>query len=112
MPLIDKSTLKEQISPPLHGNLVEQILSEYISQERRFVMREWEPSTQDGGQFAEAAARIIYHIDSGNLSPRKGVDDCLSYIEDPKQTNTHLLPERKAALHLARVLRTIYKFRS
>jgi hypothetical protein len=112
MALIDKPTLKAQISPPLDPNLVEQILSEYISQERRFVLRDWEPSTLDGGQFAEAAARIIYHVDSGNLNRRKGVDDCLSYIEDPKQSNRHLFPERKAAIHLARVLRTIYKFRS
>jgi hypothetical protein len=112
MPLIDKSTLKGQISPPLDPDLVEQILSEYISQERRFVLREWEPATLDGGQFAEAAARIIYHVDSGVLNPRKEVNECLSYVEDFKQRNRHLFPERKAAIHLVRVPRTIYKFRS
>ena len=112
MPLIDKSTLTNQISPPLDSKLADQLLSEYISQEARFVLRDWEPSTLDGGQFAEAAARIIYHIDSGNLNRRKSVDDCLSYVEDSKQNNRHLFPERKAAIHLTRVLRTVYKFRS
>lgn len=112
MALINKATLKGQLSPPLDADLVEQLLSEYISQERRFVLRDWEPSTLDGGQLAEASARIIYHVDSRNLNRRKSVDDCLSYVEDPKQSNPHHFPERKAALHLARVLRTIYKFRS
>lgn len=112
MPLIDKSALRGQISPPIDQDLAEQLLAEYISQERRYVLRDWEPSTLDGGQFAEAAARIVYHIDSTNLSPRKSVDDCLSYVEDPKQRNAHHFPDRKSALHLARTLRVIYKFRS
>src|SRR5437016_4414822 len=112
MALIDKDTLHRQLVPPLDGPLANQLLAEYISQEKRFVLRDWEPSTLDGGQFTEAAARIIYHIDSANLNRRKGVDDCLSYVEDANQNNQHHFPERKAALHLARVLRTIYKFRS
>src|SRR5947199_8957837 len=111
MALIDKDTLHRQLVPPLDGPLANQLLAEYISQEKRFVLRDWEPSTLDGGQFAEAAARVIYHIDSGNLNRRKSVDDCLSYIEDRKQNNRHLFPERKAAIHLTRDLRTVYKFR-
>jgi len=112
MPLVDKSSLKKDICPPLDDILVDQLLSEYISQEKRFILREWEPSTLDAGQLTEAAARIVYHIDSGNLNHRKNVDDCLKYIEDLGQNNKHHFPDRKAGIHLARVLRTIYKFRS
>ncbi|MFB3924240.1 MAG: hypothetical protein ACE145_21170 [Terriglobia bacterium] len=112
MALVDKLALLEGICPPLDCKLTDQLLSEYISQEKRYFLADWEPATLDGGQFVEAAARIIYHHDSGKLDRRRKVDDCLSYIEDRKQQFGHNFSDRKAALHLARVLRTIYKFRS
>ena len=92
--------------------LARALVAEFLSQERRYVLCDWEPATLDGGQFAELAARIIYHIDSGNLNRRKSVDSCLSYVEDPNNSNPHAFPHRRTALHLARVLRTVYKFRS
>ncbi len=99
-------------SPPLDKKLTDQLLSEYISQEKRYILGEWEPATLDGGQFVEAAARLLYHQDSLRLDRRKKVGDCLEYVEDTKGRNQHHFPERKAALHLSKVLRTIYKFRS
>ena len=80
--------------------------------ERRFLLGDWEPATLDGGQFAEVAARIVYHVDSGNLNRTKAVDACLKYIEDPTNSNAHAFPSQRAARHLCKVLRTIYKFRS
>lgn len=112
MPLVDRATLLGSLCPPLDKILSGQLLDDFVSMERRYVLREWEPATLDGGQFAEAASRIIYHQDSANLNQRKGVSECLSYVEDSNNTNAHSFPERKAALHLCRVLRTIYKFRS
>ena len=112
MASINKTTLLLAIAPPLDSKLAEQLLDEFISLEKRFVLRDWEPATLDGGQFVEAAARIIYHQDSGNLNRRRTVHNCLSYIEDPTNNNTHLFSNRKALLHICRVLRTIYKFRS
>jgi hypothetical protein len=111
MALIRKESLVTALSVHLDRALVEQLLSEFISQERRYVLRDWEPATLDGGQFVEAAARIIYHVDSGSLNSRKGVDDCLSYVENTGG-NDHAFPDRKSACHLCKVLRTIYKFRS
>ncbi len=111
MALIDKQFLLVALSPPLDPQLAEQLLTEYVSQEQRYVLRDWEPATLDGGQFVEAAARIIYHIDSGTLNRRKAVDECLAYVEDLRSPN-HSFPDRKSACHLCRVLRTIYKFRS
>lgn len=112
MALTTKAILIEGISPPLDKQLCEQVISEYISQEKRYFLADWEPATLDGGQFVEAASRILYHQDSGKLDRRKKVDDCLKYVEDPKGLNPHHLPDRKSGLHLARVLRTVYKFRS
>ena len=40
------------------------------------------------------------------------MDPCLRYIEDKTNSNTHAFPQRRAALHLCKSLRTIYKFRS
>src|SRR5260370_22707278 len=112
MALVTKETLLIDLALRLDASLTEQLLSEYISQEKRYILRDWEPATLDGGQFVEAAARIVYQFDSGNLNRTKKVDDCLSYVEDPKNQNTHSFPERKSALHLCKVIRTIYKFRS
>ncbi len=112
MPKINKGTLLAGLCPPLDRTLAEQMLDEYVSQEQRFALRDWEPATLDGGQFAEAAARIVYHQDSGNLSQKKSVHNCLKYVEDPDSKNTHGYLDRKSSVHVAKVLRTIYRFRS
>ena len=112
MPSLDKALLLSAMCPPLDETLSGQLLDEFVSQEKRYVLGDWEPAELDGGQFAEAAARILYHQDSGNLSRTKSVDRCLRYVEDPNNSNTHSYPERKSSLHITRVLRTVYKFRS
>lgn len=110
MALIEKQRLLAELSPPLDNFLCSQLLDEFISSERRFVQRDWEPSQLDGGQFSEVAARLLYHLDSGNLNRSKPFDDCAKYIENDQVS--HAVSPRQAALHIVRVLRTIYKFRS
>lgn len=104
--------LVSQISPPLDEVLATSLLTEFVDLERRFALSDWEPATLNGGQFAEVASRIVYHLDSGNLNRSKGVDPCLSYIEDIQNSNQHSFPTRREALHFCKVLRLIYKFRS
>ncbi|WP_377158392.1 hypothetical protein ACFJIX_05825 [Roseateles sp. UC29_93] len=110
MPIVDRAQLLTQLSPPLDHLLCSQLLDEFISAEKRFIQRDWEPAELDGGQFCEILARIIYHKDSGNLSNAKSFDDCNKYIEND-QVN-HAIQPRQNALHLVRVLKTVYKFRS
>jgi hypothetical protein len=110
MGLIEKSAMLAALSPPLDHLLASQLLDEFVSAERRFIQRDWEPAELDGGQFAEIAARVLYHRDSGNLSHTKDFGECLKYLEDDKAQ--HGMLPRHDALHVARVLRTIYKFRS
>jgi len=112
MSTIDKNTLISSISPPLDSVLSEQMLDEFISLDKRYRLKDWEPATLDGGQFCEAVSRLLYHQDSGILNRRKGVNTCLSYIEDVNSTNVHNYAPRKPFLHLCKVLRAIYKFRS
>lgn len=107
---MDKQALINKVCPQLDLTLTTQLIDEYNSLEKRFVLRDWEPATLDGGQFAEAAARILYYKDSGTLNYSKGVGDCLDYVEN--NSNRHNYPDRKSALHTAKVIRTIYKFRS
>lgn len=102
--------LLNAISPPLDALLATQLISEYVSLEQRFVLRDWEPAELDGGQFCEILARILYHMDSANLNVSKGVNECLSYIENGESTHHHT--PRSDFLHLAKVIRTAYKFRS
>lgn len=109
---MDEYSLLKNLCPPLDHDLAEGLLREFIALEQRFVLGDWEPATLDGGQIAELASRMVYHIDAGNLNRRKGVDACLKYIEDQNDSNAHAFPHRRSALHLCRVIRTVYKFRS
>jgi hypothetical protein len=112
MPLVDKATLVSQLTPPLDPALTRVLVDEFISLERRFIQRDWEPAQLDGGQFCEVLARILYHQDSSTLSPGKDFGDCLKYIEEDKGQNAHAINPRHDSLHIAKVLRTTYKFRS
>lgn len=110
MALVDKQRLLHELSPPFDHLLCTQLLDEFISSERRYIQRDWEPSQLDGGQFSEVSARILYHLDSGNLSHSKEFNECANHIED--EHLFHKITPRRDALHLVRVLRTVYKFRS
>ncbi len=110
MGLVERASLVSQISPPLDHFLATQLVDEFVSMERRFIQRDWEPAELDGGQFCEILARILYHMDSGNLNRTKDFSDCLSYVENNQ--NPHAIQPRHDALHIAKVLRTAYKFRS
>ncbi len=89
---------------------MEALVTEFISLEKRYILRDWEPAELDGGQFTEVLARILYHQDSGTLNLTKEVGECLTYLE--ADSNPHRIQPRKHTLHFARVLRAIYKFRS
>lgn len=110
MALIEKAILLAQLSPPVDYLLANQLVEEFVSAERRFIQRDWEPAELDGGQFCEILARILYHQDSGNLNQSKSHEDCVSYMENDKVP--HAISPRHTTLHIIRVLRTIYKFRS
>jgi hypothetical protein len=112
MGLTEKSALVSQLSPPLDNLLVVQLLEEYVSLERRFILRDWEPAELDGGQFCEVAARLVYSADALNVDRSRSLDECLKYVEDPDNRRTHDYPDRRSLLHIAKVLRTVYKFRS
>jgi hypothetical protein len=110
MALVEQARLAAKLSPPLDKTLVHILLEEFVAIEKRFILRDWKPAQLDGGQFAEVLARIIYHQDSGTLNLSKGFDDCITYIEN--NNASHIISPRHHAIHIGRVLRTIYKFRS
>src|SRR5687767_11579354 len=103
MGLTEKDALVRELGPPLDKQLVTQLVDEFISMERRYIQRDWEPAELDGGQFCEILARVLYHQDSGRLQLQKSLDDCLKYVEDDQQQ--HAYAPRRDMLHLARVLR-------
>ena len=85
-------------------------MDEFISLERRFIQRDWEPAELDGGQFCEILGRIIYHQDSGNLNPNRKFEECISYVGNEQVP--HAIIPRSDALHICKVINTVYKFRS
>src|SRR5574341_1361239 len=101
---MDSTSLIDQIVPPLDKPLAEALIAEFLNVERRFVLGDWEPTTLDGGQFAEIAARIVYHIDSKNLNRNRKLDDCLKYVEDEKNANSH--PARATFIHVTAAQRS------
>lgn len=106
MALIEKNKILGDHSSA-RSVLASQLLDEFVSAERRFIQRDWEPAQLDGGQFCEVSARIVYHIDSGNLNLNKEFD----FAPNMRRRTKTSTPSSHDAMHIARVLRTIYKFR-
>jgi len=109
MALIEKSTLIRKLVPPFDEVLATQLVDEFISLEKRFIQRDWEPAELDGGQFAEITARILYHLDAGTINRAKDHNDCIKYFENDQVA--HNL-DRKEVGHFSKILASIYKFRS
>ncbi len=107
---MEPADLVAELSKTVNPTLAKQLVDEAIANEEAFRLRRWGSAELNGGRFAEVAARIMYSIDSGNLNLTKSVDDCFRYIENP--TVPHSFPEAQAALHLTKVIRSIYKLRS
>ena len=110
MSLPEIKTIIEGLSPPCDEFLVSSMIDEFQGIENRYIQGDWGPTQLEAGRFCEAVSRIIYHLDSGNLSLKKGVDPCLKYIEN-EQVKHNLVP-RRSSLHLAATIRLAYKFRS
>ncbi|HJT36362.1 MAG TPA: hypothetical protein VJ783_30345 [Pirellulales bacterium] len=109
MGLIENQTLVAKLAPPLDGFLTGQLVDEFVSLERRYVLRDWEPAELDGGQFSEILGRILYHADSGNLDQARDFGDCSRYIGNDQVV--HRLVRDDAKMLFA-VLAVVHKFRS
>lgn len=109
MGLVENQTLLAKLSPPFDPCLCEQLIDEFVSLERRYILRDWEPAELDGGQFTEILGRMLYHLDSGNLSPTRDFRDCQSYIDNDQVP--HALVRADAKM-LFSVLDVVHKFRS
>lgn len=110
MSLINRDRLIADLSNRIDRLLATQLVDEFISCERRYIQRDWEPAELDGGQFAEIAARIWYAEDSGNVNLSKEVKDCVRYVHND-QVSHAVLPQQTVK-HVFRVLQTVYNFRS
>lgn len=109
MSLVDKRDLVAKLAPPLDTFLVTQLVDEFISLERRYILRDWEPAELDGGQFAEILSRILYHQDSGNLDLGRDFGDCCRYIGNDQVPHA---VNRDDAKMVFMVITVIHKFRS
>jgi hypothetical protein len=99
-----------ELGKTVNPKLAEQLVQEYRSQEEAFLLKKWKYTELDGGRFTEAAARILYSVDSGNINLGKTVVDCVRYVDNDQVP--HNFPERHAAIHLSKVIKATYKLRS
>jgi hypothetical protein len=109
MGLVEKQTLINRLVPPLDAFLAAQLIDEFISLERRYVLRDWEPAELDGGQFCEILARVLYHQDSGNLDLGRDFGDCKRFCDNDQIPHKVARDDVKM---LFRVLEVVHKFRS
>jgi hypothetical protein len=104
------SSLARPLGAATNSTLANQLFQEAIDLEEAFALKRWKYSELNGGRFAEVAARIIYGVDSGAFNLKKGVDDCLRYIENDQVP--HAFPDRQSANQLVNIMRAVYKLRS
>lgn len=107
---MDTKQITDNLATTVDPTLAKQLIEEAVSIEEAFALRRWKYTELDGGRFAEVAARIVYAADSHNTSLTKSVDDCLKYIDNNQVP--HNFPQPQASIHLAKVIRSIYKLRS
>lgn len=107
---MEQAQLISELAKTVNPVLAKQLIEEAVGVEEAFRLRRWKNTELDGGRFAEVAARVVYSVDSGNVNLTKSVDDCLSYIDN--QQVAHAFPERQASIHIAKVIRAVYKLRS
>src|SRR5436305_8162998 len=108
MPLIDKATLVAKLSPPFDTLLATQLVDEFVSLERRYILRDWKPAELDGGRFCEVLARILYHQDSSSLDAARDFGECSKRIYNDQVS--HIL-NRDDAKMLFMVMTVVHKFR-
>jgi hypothetical protein len=109
MALIDKATLVAKVAPPFDSFLATQLIDEFVSLERRYILRDWEPAELDGGHFCEILGRILYHQDSQHLNLTKDFGECSEYINNDQAKHAM---NRLDAKMLFMVLMVVHKFRS
>lgn len=118
---MNRNEILTNLSPAVDQKLFSQLLDDFIDQEERFVLRDWKPATLDGGRFAETAARIQFHLDTGTLNATKPFDECVNFVDDLDRFGSRLsspnphksdVARLQALRHIVRVLRMIYKLRS
>jgi hypothetical protein len=107
---MEHDDLVNELAKAIDQTLAQQLVAEAIANEEAFKLKKWGSAELNGGRFAEVAARIMYSVDSRNVNLTKSVDDCFRYIENPSVS--HGFPEPQAAIHLTKVIRSIYKLRS
>ena len=108
--------LAERLSPPVDPVLAAQLVEEFAELERRYVLRDWGPSELSGGKFAEVLARILYHLDGGNLDRGREFGLCRKFLSNTEDPNLHRLPdmtgEKRVLGHLVPPLEFLHRFRS
>jgi hypothetical protein len=107
---MDVKNIEAELSKTIDNTLAQQLIQEFVKIEETFILKKWQYTELNGGRFSEVASRIVYSVDSGNLSLTKSVDNCLKYIDN--DSVTHSFPEAQTARHMAKVLRSVYKLRS
>jgi hypothetical protein len=66
---VSKKKMVAALSPPLHKEIVTNMLDSYLEIKQQFFLRKFRPSELDGGRFAESVLRLIEQQDTGTFTP-------------------------------------------
>lgn len=66
---IEQSKIVQSLSPPLPKDVVSNLIKEYVSIKKSFLLGHLGPSELNGGRFCECVLRLIEHVDQGSHTP-------------------------------------------
>jgi hypothetical protein len=100
------------LSSAVDATLARQIIESYVEMQQRYLAGDWQPTELDGGRLCEAVARAVYQLDGGTVTHSQLPGELLKKVLDADGvTRPHRLA-LKDRQHLAKVMETVYKFRS
>lgn len=116
---MNKDQILAAIGPPVDKKLAEQLLETFCAGEEKYFLRDWKGTIVEVGQFIETASRVLYQLDTTVVDYRRGVEECVSYLQDRDKRgqqlatpNIHKATDIKSLRHISRVLTATYKIRS
>jgi hypothetical protein len=80
------------LSAGVDPTLAKHIVESYVEMQQRYLAGDWQPTELDGGRLCEAAARILYQLDSGQLTHSQLPGEIgRKILDEDGQARTHRL---------------------
>lgn len=104
--------LIQGLSATVDPAFARQAVESYVEMQQRYIAGDWKPTELDAGRLCEAAARGMYHLDTGTITHSQMPADIIRKLTDSDGVTRPHQIDAKERLHIAKAIETVYKFRS